>query len=295
MIPQNPVVRAIIISLMALVLFDFMGLIIKRLSDSYPAAELSAYRNVFGIVPSVIALWSSRDWRAKGRRYRVRQWPLVCLRGFIVVFAQLMFYLSLGLISFATATTISYSGALFTTVFAIVLLGERVGAIRWLAVIIGFGGVLMVTGLGRDAFTWQSMLPVGAAALYSLTGVTARLIDDDVPSALVNLYASIIAAIGSLALAFALGGFTPLLSLADFGWIVLMGGLGGSAVLLLVVSYRMTEQSNLAPFSYFGIPFAFFVGWLFFDEAPIGDLFPGALLIVVGGLLVIFRERRVSN
>ena len=57
----------------------------------------------------------------------------------------------------------------------------------------------------------------------------------------------------------------------------------------------MTEQSNLAPFSYFGIPLAAFFGWLFFDEAPLGDLFPGALLIVAGGLLIIWRERQLNR
>jgi len=292
---KTPVVRAILISLLALVLFDFMGLIIKRLSADYSAAELSAYRNIVGIVPSLIALWTSRDWHQKGRIYRVRQWPLVCLRGVIVTFAQLMFYLSLGLISFATATTISYSSALFTTIFAIILLHERVGAIRWLAVIIGFAGVLMVTGIGREAFSWQALLPVGAAALYSLSGVTARLIDEDVPSALVNLYSSVFAVFGSLILALALGGFSPLQSLPDLGWIAAMGGFGGVAVLCLTISYRMTEQSNLAPFSYFGIPFAFVAGWFFFGEAPLNALFPGALLIVLGGLLVIWRERQIRN
>jgi drug/metabolite transporter (DMT)-like permease len=60
------------------------------------------------------------------------------------------------------------------------------------------------------------------------------------------------------------------------------------------VSYRMTEQSNLAPFSYFGIPMAFVLGWLFFDEAPWSDLFPGVLLILVGGAMVIWRERRLQ-
>jgi drug/metabolite transporter (DMT)-like permease len=74
-----------------------------------------------------------------------------------------------------------------------------------------------------------------------------------------------------------------------------MGGLGGTAVLCLVISYRMTEQSNLAPFSYFGIPFAFFFGWLFFGEAPIRDLFPGAVLIVISGLMVIWRERHLGR
>ena len=74
-------------------------------------------------------------------------------------------------------------------------------------------------------------------------------------------------------------------------WIVLMGVLGGTAVLLLVISYRMTEQSNLAPFSYFGIPLSFVLGWLFFNEAPWSTLFTGGVLIAAGGLLIVWRER----
>ena len=76
---------------------------------------------------------------------------------------------------------------------------------------------------------------------------------------------------------------------------ITMGAFGGTAVLFLVISFRMTEQSNLAPFSYFGIPMAAFFGWLFFDETPFDDLFPGAVLIIAGGLLVIWRERRLNS
>ena len=74
-----------------------------------------------------------------------------------------------------------------------------------------------------------------------------------------------------------------------------MGFFGGSAVLLMVTAFRMTEQSNLAPFSYFGIPIAFALGWLFYGETPWSDLFPGAILIVAGGLVIIWRERRLRQ
>lgn len=292
---HGPVLRAILISLVALVLFDLMGLIIKYLSARYSAAELSAYRNIFGIIPSAIALWASARWHQEGRRLRVRQTALMCSRGLIVAVAQFLFYLSLGRIAFATASTITYSGALFTTVFAAILLSERVGVVRWGAVIMGFVGVLMVMGLGREAFSLDALLPLGAAVLYSLTGTTARLVDSDVPSALVNLYSTVFAIIGSVLLAFFLGGFSPIDSTSDMLWIIAMGGFGGSAVLLIVVSYRMTEQSNLAPFSYFGIPIAFVLGWVFFDETPVNDLFPGALLIIAGGLLIIWRQRRLNR
>ena len=289
--PTDRPVLAIILSLVALTLFDAMGLIIKHLSGSYSAAELSAWRNLFGLVPAAIALWSSKAWRRGGKHFKIRQWKLALLRGVIVTFAQLCFYMSLGLMAFATASTITYASALFTTALAIPILGERVGWVRWGAVLVGFVGVIMVVQPSSEGFTVYALLPLSAAAFYALVGVTARLFDDDASSPLVNLYSTIAATIGAALIAYFWGGFRPIANLSDMAWIFLMGGFGGAAVLLLTVSYRMTEQSNLAPFSYFGIPLAFIMGWLFFDETPWSALFPGAILIAAGGLLIVWREQ----
>lgn len=282
-------------SLVAIVLFDAMGMIIKHLSANYGAAELSAYRNLFGLIPAGIALWWSADWHRAGRRVKVRQWKLAMLRGFVLTFAQFFYYLSLGILPFATASTITYSNALFMVALAVPLLGEKVGAARWTAVLIGFAGVILVVGPGRETFSMAALLPLAAACCYALTGVTARLIDSDVSSALINLYSSGVAAIGALILASTTTGFSLLAHTTDLWWIFAMGGFGGCAVLVMITCFRMTEQSNLAPFSYFGIPIAFVFGWIFFGEAPWSDLFPGALFIVAGGLLVIWRERRLRQ
>jgi len=292
--PRDRVALAICLSLLALLLFDFMGLIIKHLSPQFSAAELSAWRNLFGLVPAILALISARAWHRQGRPWRPRQWRLALLRGLIVTFAQLMFYMSLARMEFATASTISYANAMFVTAFAVPLLGEKVGWVRWSAVIIGFVGVVMVMGPGRDTFSPYALLPLGAAALYALTAVTARMFDPEVPTPLVNLWSVSTALIGSFCVALWFGGFSPVTG-EDLLWISAMGVFGGSAVLLLVMAYRMTEQSNLAPFSYFGIPLAFGLGWLFYDEAPVDALMPGALLIIVGGLLIIWRERRARR
>ena len=288
--PMNRTTLAIIFSLLALVLFDLMGLIIKHLSPHFGAAELSAYRNIAGLIPAGIALWVSPDWHKRGRIIKIRQWRFALLRGFILTFAQYFFYLSLGLLSFATASTITYANAPIMVALAVVLLGEKVGVLRWGAVLMGFVGVIMVVGPGRDSFQPAALLPLAAAACYALVAVTTRMMDDDVPSALINLYSSGFAAAGSLCLAFFTVGFSPLREATDIFWIAAMGGFGGTAVLFLVISYRMTEQSNLAPFSYFGIPLAFVLGWVFYGEAPWSDLFPGAFFIIVGGLLIVWRE-----
>ena len=283
---------AIALTLLAILLFDGMGLVIKLLSDRYTASELSAWRNLFGLLPSALALWSTRAWHRQGRPLRIRQWQLAAGRGICVTFAQLAFYYSLGQLAFATANTITYCNALFMTALAVPLLGERVGALRWGAVAIGFVGVVLVIGPGRDSFTPAALAPLAAAFLYALAGILARKIDPGVPSPLINLHSNLVAAFGATLLCLTLGGFSPFADPTDIAWLAAMGGFGGLAVLCLTVSFRMTEQSNLAPFTYFGVVTAFVLGWLFFDEAPWGDLFPGALLIVLGGGLVIWRERR---
>lgn len=286
---------AVLLLLCALTLFDAMGLIIKHLSPRYGAAELSAYRNTFGLIPSLIVLYSSSDWHAKGRLWKLRQWRLALARGAILTFAQFSFYLSLGLLTFATASTITYANSLFAVAMATVLLSEKVGWIRWGAVVLGFIGVIWIVRPGSDTFSAAALLPLGAAVCYALVGVTARMMDGDAPTPLINLYSSIVALVGAVILALVTGGFTPLDRPSDIWWLIAMGGFGGSAVLLLIMSYRMAEQSNLAPFNYFGIPLAFLLGWVFFDEAPWDELFPGAVLILASGLLIVWRERRLKR
>jgi drug/metabolite transporter (DMT)-like permease len=181
---------AVLILFSGILLFDMMGLIIKYLSPDYRAAELSAYRNLFGLIPSALALFWTPGWRSGGSSLRLRQWRLAIFRGVCVTFAQFSFYLSLGAMAFASATTISYAMALFMTAFAVPILGEKVGPVRWFAVCIGFVGVIMVMNPGADTFQWIAVLPLIAAALYAIAGVTSRLMDDDAPSALMNLYSS---------------------------------------------------------------------------------------------------------
>jgi drug/metabolite transporter (DMT)-like permease len=294
-IAMNRTTLAIVYSLLALVLFDAMALIIKSLSDGYSAAELSGYRNFFGLIPSFLVLYASAEWRRQGKPWKLRQWRLAGFRGVILTVAQVSFYMSLGLLTFATASTITYANALFMVALAVFLLKEKVGWVRWAAVIVGFVGVIMVVGPGRDSFTPAALLPLLAAACYALTGVTARMMDEDAPTALINLYSTAVACVGSLLFAGVTTGFTPLRDMVDIAWILGMGAFGGTAVLLLVASFRMTEQSNLAPFSYFGIPIAFVFGWVFFDETPWAELFPGAFLIAGGGLLIVWRERRLRR
>lgn len=289
---RSVAVRAVLILLASIVLMEGMGAFVKILLVRYHAPELSVYRNLIGMVPGVILLMATGELRFSPRKLKIRQWRLALLRGVFVAFAQVLYYQSLIYLDFAIASALAYTMALFLVAYSVPLLGEKVGLVRWLAVLAGFAGAIWIVRPGSDVFTLASLLPLAAAALYAASSVTARLIDRSVPNALIYLYSATTAACVAVLFALGTSGFTPIASLTDMAMICAMGLLGGLGVLGLLLSVRMITPSVLAPFNYFGIPVAFVIGWIAFGEAPIDRLFPGVLLIVAGGLLVIWRERR---
>lgn len=283
------------IMLTSIMLYDVMGAIIKHLSQHYPTPQLAMFRNFFGLIPTLLILFWSQNWIQAGRPVAIRQWKLALARGGLGACAQISFYLALTHMEFATATTIAFAGPLFITALSIPLLGHRIGIWRWLAVLIGFTGVMLVMRPATEDFTWHAILPLGAALGFAGTSVTAQLFDKTVPTAVINFYYSVATLIGAIALVIFTGGFIPIGTLEDWAWLVAIGLAGGTAAYCRVSAYRFAEPSNLSPFEYFGIPFSFCLGWVFFAEAPFDRLIPGAFLIVVGGLIIAWRERALKR
>jgi len=284
--------KAVGIILLAIFLFDVQGAIIKHLGGNYPVQQIASFRNLFGLIPSFIILGLSREWHERGRRLFITQWRFGLVRGLFIAGAQFCFYLAITKMELATATTLTYIGPIFITLLSIPLLKHTVGLWRWIAVGIGFLGVLFIMQPGRDVFTPYALLPVAAAFGYSVAIVSSKLFHDDVPTATINLYSSVGALIGSTSLLFATTGYIPIESLIDWAWLLAMGSVGGFAVLLMISAYRLTRPGSLSPFEYFGIPFSFVLGWVFFGEAPFERLLPGVIFVVAGGLIIAWRESR---
>jgi len=260
----------------------------------YPVEQIAFYRNGFGLLPSLVVLFFTPQWRAKPKRWQLIRWKLALGRGLMLIVAQMCFYHSLVQMQLATATTLAFAGPLFVTLLSIPMLGHKVGWWRGAAVALGFIGVVLVMQPGRDAFSVVALLPVTAAFFYALASLLARYFDASEPTALISVYSASGAMIAALVLVYVSGNTLTLESATDWVWFVVMGSTGGCAVFLLIAAYRMTDPSSLSPFEYFGIPFSFCLGWLFFGETPFDTLFPGVLLIVGGGLLVLWRERQLK-
>lgn len=284
-----------IIILVAIVLFDIQGAMIKHMGARYSIEQVAFFRNLFGILPNLLVLYLSTEWRLTGAAWKITRWKLGIGRGFLLICAQMCFYYAVVQMELATATTLAFAGPFFVTILSIPLLGHKVGRWRIFAVLLGFVGVVFVMRPGSDAFTQIAVLPIAAAFFYALSSLSTRFFTDEVPTALIGIYASMGALVAALVIVMLTGNWIPLTSIHDWLWFIGMGMVGGCAVLCLITAYRMADPSSLSPFEYFGIPFSFLLGWMFFNETPFDSLFPGVLFIVSGGLLVIWRERQAAK
>ncbi|WP_158968799.1 DMT family transporter [Chachezhania sediminis] len=289
------VAKAVALLLGAILCFDAMSILVRILSDHYSPAELSAYRNVVGVLPSLALLVYTGELSFRKGAFRIEQWPLAILRGIAVACAQWSFYGALAVLEIATVSALSQINAVFVVLLSIVVLGEKVGPWRWLAVGLGFAGALMILKPGSDAFSWYALLPILAAACYAFSMVTVRKFTPETSNAMIYLYSSAAAAVGAVILAGFTTEFSPIRGWVDLALVLAMGIIGGTGVLIMMLAYRMAAAAVLAPFTYFSLLTAFLVGWIVFGEFPVEKLFPGVLLIVVAGGVIMWRENRARG
>ena len=285
-------IRAILVCLLAYLCFDLMSVHVRILSVRYSPQELSVYRNVLGVLPSILLLIYTRELSFDIKDYKIKKWKLAFGRGLLVALAQLLFYTALADLELATVSALGQTNAIFIVLIAVIFYGEKVGAWRWSAVIIGFGGAVWIMQPGSNMFTWTAALPIGAAFCYAASMVTLRSFDVSTSSAIIYLYSSVAAALGAILLATGTTDFSPIQSISDALLIFSMSLCGGFGVVFLIYAFLQAPASVLAPFSYFGILTAFGLGWIVFDELPLDKLFPGVILIILSGLTILLREER---
>ncbi len=293
---KRRILLAIAMTLAAIVGFDIMGILVRILTTEYGygAAELSAYRNVLGILPSLIALAWMGELRFTREALSVPRPKLALVRGLAVATAQLCFYTALGLMELATISALAQTNAMFVVLLSVLMFREKVGPWRIFALVLGFAGAVWVLRPGTDAFSLVALLPICAAFCYGFSVVSVRFFDSSVSSALLYLWSSAASVVGGVVLALSTTGFSHVPMGYELLLIFALSMAGGTAVLLLMFAYRIAAPSILAPFSYVGILTAFTFGWLFFGEAPVDTLFPGVLLIVGAGAVIIWREQFVK-
>ena len=211
--------------------------------------------------------------------------------GFLVASIASLF-VSLTYLPIAEATAIGFTGPLFITALSVPFLGERVGWHRWLAVVIGLAGVIVIVRPGGAVWHWSAgMALLGAVCFALFQLVTRRLASQDRHQTTL-LYTSI----GGTAWASLLVPFfwtTP--TIGQVAMFLAIGAMGAGAHFSMLQAFAKAEASLLAPFNYSKIIWVTILGYLVFGDLPDLDTLIGCSIIASAGLYVLFREGRQST
>lgn len=272
-----------------------MAALAKRLAGNFPVAEIAFFRSFFGLL-TVTCLIVATPERFGWLRTR-HPWAHV-RRGAIGVGGLFTTFLTLSLLPLADATALSFSTPLFVVIFAIPLLGERVGIYRLSAVALGFVGVIMIAAPHVGGSTDIKPEPLGvatgvsAAILIALAQIQLRFVGRTERAMTTVFYFSLSCTLMS-ALVLPFAWKTP--DFTHFVMLSMTGILGGFSQLFFTQSYRYADASVLAPFDYATLVWALIIGLLIFNEFPEPIVIGGGIIVVVSGLIIVLRERMLAR
>ena len=262
--------------------FSVMDLLVKWSSD-YPTGEVLFFRGFFGLLPTYFLIPKNKlktfytTERSKEHLFR-------CLMGLMALIAIVIALRELPL---AVVVSLSYAAPLFITVLSIFLLSEKVGVFRWLAVIIGFIGVIIIAEPGFKGMNYLYFLPLIFCIGMAFVTITIRKLSTTEPIWLISIFFTITISIAGLA-TIPMGWKMP--NFQDFILLALIGITGGSANLFLTQSYKLSEVSLVAPLKYLALVFAIFFGYFIWNEIPTIKTLIGASLVVLASLIIFRRE-----
>ena len=286
---------AICAMLLGIVFVDLYGVIIKTLGNLYSTAQLTVFRNAFAVIPLLFLLFFSRGYDDIFKNINKRFVFLCFLRGICFLFMNISYYVAIINMNFATASTLTFSSPFFIIILSNFLLQHKIGIYNWSAVIIGFVGVVMIMRPTSDVFSLYSIFPIITAFTWAFYMVILKFIPENYSPVKIEFYTLFFSFLGSLILMFLTSSYSEIQSSEHWILMVLIGISGGIATVLFIYAYRLVAPSSLAPFEYLGIPSSFILGWIFFNEAPIDQLFPGVIGIIAAGMIVIWRDRKFSE
>ena len=291
--------RGIALKLASVALFVAMQSLVKWASGTVPPGQAVFFRSAFAI--PVIVAWIAASRRPSLRAALAMRAPWGHLRrGVLGTAAMGLGFAGLSRLPLYEVQAIGYATPLLVVILAVLLAGERIQALRIAAVLIGLAGVLVVLwprlgsagGVAASPeATAGALLVLAGAFCAAMAQVFIRRLVETEETAAIAFWFSVTASALSLLT-------------APFGWVVPSPGaaaalvaaglLGGVGQICLTSAYRFADAGVVAPFAYASLLMALAIGYVAFGEVPRPSALAGAALVVAGGALVAWRERRLG-
>ena len=262
--------------------FSIMDLIVKW-SEHYPLGEVLFFRGFFGLLFYFFIIPRERfkDF------YYTKRAGLHFLRCIFGLIALLAIFIALRNLPLATVVSISFAAPIFTTIFSIFFLSEKVGLFRWLAVLVGFIGIIIITEPGFSSLNIYYVYPIIFCLGLSYVAIAIRQLSTTEPVWLISLnFSAAITFVSIFTIPF--GWIMP--NIKDLVLLSFIGIFGGVANLWLSQSYKFSEVSLVTPLKYLALVFAIIFGFFIWDEIPTFKTLLGALLVITSSVIIFRRE-----
>ncbi|SFD65931.1 DMT family transporter [Roseivivax sediminis] len=278
-----PNARAALIALLAFALFATHDAIVKALGADYASFQIVFFSVLFGFPLVTLTLINDP---APGHLRPIHPW-WVALRTIAAVTTAASAFYAFSTIELAQVYAIIFAAPMLITVLSIPILGERVGPRRWIAVIVGLAGVMVVLQPGATELSAGHLAALAAAVSSALASVISRKIGPEERSVVLVLYPML----ANFAIMGALMGevYTPM-PMGDLALNAAIAALGFGGAMLLVVAYKTGEAAVVAPMQYSQILWATLYGAVFFEEVPGLATLLGAGIIIASGVYIVARE-----
>lgn len=287
--PARPhTLRGILMIMTAVAMFTCMDSMAKYLSRYYPVPGIVWARYAFHLLFVVLILGP----RLKLGLVRTKRPGLQILRGMLLAVSSMLFFSALKFMPMAEASSISFVAPMLVTLLGVFLLKEKVEPARWVAVIAGFVGVLIIIRPGSGIFAWVAVLPLATAASFAgYQLLTRKLAGVDGPYT--SLFYS--GLIGTVMLAVVLPfQWTTPTTVVHALMLPAIGLVGGLSHLILIRAYDQAAVSTLAPFSYTQLIWVILMGYLVFGDFPDHWSLTGIAVIMASGIYMA-RHQHLSE
>ncbi len=262
--------------------FSLMDVIVKWSVD-YPIGQILFFRGFFGIIFYFFVIPKER----LNNFYKTKRPGLHFLRCISGLIALVAIFIALRKLPLATVVSISFAAPIFTTIFSIFLLSEKVGIYRWLAVFVGFLGIIIITEPGISQLNIYYIFPIIFCLGLSYVAITIRQLSSTEPVWLISFYFSLsitLLSLFTIPQGWVMPSFNHLILLS------LIGIFGGVANLWLSQSYKYSEVSLVTPLKYLALIFAIIFGYFIWGEIPTIKTLIGAFLVIISTLIIFRRE-----
>ena len=262
--------------------------------SKYLATEYNVYMVVmirYWFFAAFVVSMSSRRTGGIKRVAKTKSPILQIFRSLILVAEMCITILAFTLLGLAETHAIFASYPLIIAMLSGPILGEYVGWRRWLAISVGFIGILIILNPGNGIFSPYALVPLAGAILFALYGLLTRYVGQYDNSSTSFFWTGVV---GSIAMTVVGLNFWDPVSKSDWSIMLLLSASGVVGHYLLIKCYEVAEASAVQPFAYLQLIWASMIGIIIFGEQITTNVLIGACIIVGAGLFTLWRERKVS-